>query len=197
MHFMALPSHRTFAKNRLGNNLGVNGAHGSVPHRNALPEIEAFSKQVVGLLPHVIVADPTIERESSHALLDLLSWLVDTVFQNALRRYPPVIQRETAWVDADNAVLQLRNDIQDMAARHRPVPYVANPGPEAPIESALELIYTSILSRVEPSDFSTSFLNFTPLHAYTSIRCNITYTMPCLRFFMYYWSYCTSIPLLL
>jgi hypothetical protein len=168
---MALPPHRTFAKSKLQNGLGVNGLNGNAPRGKALEEIKNFSALITRLLPCVMTADPEIQFESSHALLDLLFWLANTVFHNALGRYSLAIKQQAPWNNAVDAVLRLQNVIQDMALLHAPAAYVPNPGPNAPIDSALELIYTSVLRNVPPNDFGKSSLILTPIHAYTSIVC--------------------------
>jgi hypothetical protein len=75
------------------------------------------------------------------------------------------------WTDAVDAVLGLQGVIQDMALLHAPAAYVPNPGPNAPIDSALDLIYTSVLRNIPPNNFGKSSLILTPIHAYTSIVC--------------------------
>lgn len=152
---MALPTppHRRFAKNELEDGLSdeVNGTVGVPPKDSAISEMQKFSVQITRLIPRVDRADSQWILESSCALLDLLSWLVSTVFRNALARYPLWKQMDEPWRCAENSVLELRNAVQDLADMHG---YVPDNGAEAPIDSALELIYTSVLSSVQPVNFS-------------------------------------------
>jgi hypothetical protein len=166
---MALPlPHRRFAKNELEHGLGaeVNGMVGIPPHDRAISEMETFSAQVIRLLPRVDQVEPGMIFESSRALLDLLSWLANTVFKNALGRYPLQKKRDKSWKYAENRVLDLRRSVQDLAGLHA---YVPDTGTDTPIDSALELMYTSVLSSVEPVDFGRLPLILTPRH--TSLGC--------------------------
>lgn len=147
---MDLLVHPTFRKDSLGNNLGVERPTPSPPpHDKALPEIENFANLMVNrLIGYVTNADPTLVFKSSQVLLDLLHWLANTVFANALSRYDTDTKSFDHWKHANEAILRLRLLVQETAERHVPV-YQPNDGPQAPTESALELVYTSVLTEIE------------------------------------------------
>lgn len=150
---MAPPPPLTYAKDRLETDLGVpNRLTGEAPAPKAIQEIRIHSSLVTGLMAHVTKVDPNLEFESTRALLDLLSWLTKTVFPNALARYSSSIKNGPTWIEAKDAVERLKRCIRT-AANMPEKEYEPGTSDKAPVESALELIYTSILEGVKPVNF--------------------------------------------
>jgi len=152
---MALPARPTWLKNTLANDLRLNNRPDGAPPNNAsIAEIHNHPNCASVLLGHLVLADPPMIREPSRDMLETLAWLSGTVFPNALQRYPPDRRATPAWAGAHVAVGLLQGGVTAAANQHAP-PLVLGNVPGTAVESALELLYESVLLGVAPITFGT------------------------------------------